>query len=315
MERNFKEGKTRILFTVKTLEIGIDIGDVKRVIHWSIPFSLNDFVQREGRAGRREGMYESIIFITSSKEEILRKWLGTIRDPVKLGNYLSRPYINVNSELMRRLLTDLRMDIRRGKAIPKEVSVYELKWPVSFYSQDKRRFKLVLQESGRSVGREVRVEDVIFRYLPGMIRYMRGSYYIVDDGMDSRQKIIPIRRLENALGNIWGGHVTNPAFALNQSYVEQGRIFTVADVATSTNIIRQEVLFGSRGDNLRFIIVQETPISTKLIRKDWKEKEIRIYDEKTGKIMYKRIKIPVFKLCGEKLLDPAQKGSHDQDYN
>ncbi|NON61275.1 DEAD/DEAH box helicase [Acidianus sp. RZ1] len=52
IEKNLREGKTNIVFTVRTLQQGIDIGIAKRVIHLGIPKLVKDFLQREGRKGR-----------------------------------------------------------------------------------------------------------------------------------------------------------------------------------------------------------------------------------------------------------------------
>lgn len=43
-----------IMVATKTLEVGIDIGDVTTVINSSAPFTTNEYVQRVGRAGRKK---------------------------------------------------------------------------------------------------------------------------------------------------------------------------------------------------------------------------------------------------------------------
>lgn len=43
-----------IMVATKTLEVGIDIGDVTTVINSSAPFTINEYVQRVGRGGRRK---------------------------------------------------------------------------------------------------------------------------------------------------------------------------------------------------------------------------------------------------------------------
>lgn len=63
IEEDLRQGKINEVFTVKTLQQGIDIGYAKRIIHVGFPISVKDFLQREGRKGRREsiGFTESII--------------------------------------------------------------------------------------------------------------------------------------------------------------------------------------------------------------------------------------------------------------
>ncbi|MDD4781902.1 MAG: DEAD/DEAH box helicase [Tissierellia bacterium] len=43
-----------IMVATKTLEVGIDIGDVTTIINSSAPFTTNEYVQRVGRAGRKK---------------------------------------------------------------------------------------------------------------------------------------------------------------------------------------------------------------------------------------------------------------------
>lgn len=43
-----------VMVATKTLEVGIDIGDVTTVINSSAPFTTNEYVQRVGRAGRKK---------------------------------------------------------------------------------------------------------------------------------------------------------------------------------------------------------------------------------------------------------------------
>jgi len=119
IERKFKEGETRILITVKTLEIGIDIGDVMRVVHWGLPPSLNDIIQREGRTGRRPGEYESLIIIRTAYDENLTekylKLLNDISEKRSLQNilkYTHTPTINLNASVMRWLDYNIKHSAR-----------------------------------------------------------------------------------------------------------------------------------------------------------------------------------------------------------
>ena len=77
---DFRAGKVPVIVTVKTLQQGIDIGSVQRIVHVGLPTRQTDFWQREGRMGRREKIKscESIIipspkvafdmFVVSNKE-------------------------------------------------------------------------------------------------------------------------------------------------------------------------------------------------------------------------------------------------------
>jgi len=79
-EEDFREGKIPVMVTVKTLQQGIDIGSVQRIVHVGLPTRQTDFWQRQGRMGRREKIEfcESIVlpaprvafdmFVVSKKE-------------------------------------------------------------------------------------------------------------------------------------------------------------------------------------------------------------------------------------------------------
>jgi superfamily II DNA/RNA helicase len=62
-EDGFKKGHVKVIITAKTLQQGIDIGTVQRVVHVGLPDRQSDFWQRQGRMGRREHikLCESIV--------------------------------------------------------------------------------------------------------------------------------------------------------------------------------------------------------------------------------------------------------------
>ncbi|MEM2262032.1 MAG: helicase-related protein [Ignisphaera sp.] len=84
--RDFMLGRCKVIITVKTLEVGIDIGDASRVIHIGLSPSLNDFMQREGRSGRRGQECESIIILRDSGEaKRFNKWIKELGyEPIRL---------------------------------------------------------------------------------------------------------------------------------------------------------------------------------------------------------------------------------------
>ncbi len=55
-EKALKEGKVRAVICTKTLELGIDVGDVKRVILFRPPSTVFSLVQRLGRSGHRHNV-------------------------------------------------------------------------------------------------------------------------------------------------------------------------------------------------------------------------------------------------------------------
>ena len=54
-ERAFAEAKDTVIVATSTLELGVDIGDLDRVIQIDAPRTVSSFLQRLGRTGRRPG--------------------------------------------------------------------------------------------------------------------------------------------------------------------------------------------------------------------------------------------------------------------
>ncbi|MBY9079296.1 DEAD/DEAH box helicase [Paenibacillus sp. HN-1] len=52
-----------------TLELGIDLGELERVVQLGAPYSCASFVQRLGRSGRREGAAAEMMFVTPEEED------------------------------------------------------------------------------------------------------------------------------------------------------------------------------------------------------------------------------------------------------
>ena len=55
-----------------TLELGLDVGDVDKVFQLGAPATVSAFLQRFGRAGRREGSVAHMVFVTDREESFLR---------------------------------------------------------------------------------------------------------------------------------------------------------------------------------------------------------------------------------------------------
>jgi len=52
-----------------TLELGIDLGELERVVQLGAPYSASSFVQRLGRSGRREDMASEMLFVCPEDED------------------------------------------------------------------------------------------------------------------------------------------------------------------------------------------------------------------------------------------------------
>lgn len=59
------------IVATSTLELGLDVGDLDRVVQIGAPPSVASFLQRMGRTGRRSGATRNCLFLTTTDEELL----------------------------------------------------------------------------------------------------------------------------------------------------------------------------------------------------------------------------------------------------
>ncbi len=70
-ETAFGEEKDCVIVATSTLELGIDVGDLDRVIQIDSPSTVSSFLQRMGRSGRRSGSLRSCLFLTTNQEAFM----------------------------------------------------------------------------------------------------------------------------------------------------------------------------------------------------------------------------------------------------
>jgi ATP-dependent Lhr-like helicase len=71
-ERSFAQGGAGAIVATSALELGIDIGDLDRVVQIDAPYSVASFLQRMGRTGRREGQRSNCLFLATSEAGLVR---------------------------------------------------------------------------------------------------------------------------------------------------------------------------------------------------------------------------------------------------
>lgn len=64
-EAAFAEARDCVIVATSTLELGIDVGDLDRVIQIDSPTTVASFLQRLGRTGRRPGSTRNMLFLTT----------------------------------------------------------------------------------------------------------------------------------------------------------------------------------------------------------------------------------------------------------
>ncbi|ODA74664.1 DEAD/DEAH box helicase [Streptomyces sp. AVP053U2] len=71
-EQAFAEARDCVIVSTSTLELGIDVGDLDRVIQIDSPASVASFLQRLGRTGRRADTVRNCLFLTTRKDSLLQ---------------------------------------------------------------------------------------------------------------------------------------------------------------------------------------------------------------------------------------------------
>ena len=71
-EEAFSQAQDCVIVATSTLELGIDVGDLDRVIQIDAPWTVASFLQRLGRTGRRAGTTRNCLFLATSEHALLR---------------------------------------------------------------------------------------------------------------------------------------------------------------------------------------------------------------------------------------------------
>ncbi|WP_240905703.1 DEAD/DEAH box helicase [Thiorhodococcus mannitoliphagus] len=70
-EAAFSQGQDCVIVATSTLELGIDVGDLDRMIQIDAPSRVSSFLQRIGRTGRRTGTPRNCLFLITKEEAFL----------------------------------------------------------------------------------------------------------------------------------------------------------------------------------------------------------------------------------------------------
>ena len=71
-EEAFASASDCVIVATSTLELGIDVGDLNRVIQIDAPMSVASFLQRLGRTGRRDGATAHCLFLATTPDSFVR---------------------------------------------------------------------------------------------------------------------------------------------------------------------------------------------------------------------------------------------------
>lgn len=92
-EAAFGEEKDCVIVATSTLELGIDVGDLDKVIQIDSPSTVSSFLQRMGRTGRRSGSMRNCLFLTTNQDAFMlalgvthlwsQAWVEAARPPAE----------------------------------------------------------------------------------------------------------------------------------------------------------------------------------------------------------------------------------------
>ena len=71
-EQAFQDARDCVIVATSTLELGIDVGDLDRVIQIDAPTKVASFLQRLGRTGRRAGTSRNCLFLATNPHSLVR---------------------------------------------------------------------------------------------------------------------------------------------------------------------------------------------------------------------------------------------------
>lgn len=108
-EQAFASRQNCVIVATSSLELGLDVGDLDRVIQIDAPPTVSSFLQRMGRTGRRDGATPNCLWLATTDEGLLRAaallglWQDGFVEPVSPPE---KPYHILAQQLMALILQE-----------------------------------------------------------------------------------------------------------------------------------------------------------------------------------------------------------------
>jgi superfamily II DNA/RNA helicase len=150
----FRNGTYNILLSTDLAARGLDIPEIKFIIHYHLPAHRHEFVHRNGRTAR---MHEDgTAYILKWKDEPLPSWV----DPAPVENITKSPPLN-KSKWATLFISGGRTDkiskgdivgllIHKGKLSSNEIGNIELKHDCAFVAIDKTKINYIINDLNNS---------------------------------------------------------------------------------------------------------------------------------------------------------------------
>lgn len=88
-EQDLREGRLRLLCATSSMELGIDVGDVERVLQVGCPRTISSTMQRLGRAGHNPGRVSEMLMYPRTASETV--YCGMTAQVARLGGVEQGP--------------------------------------------------------------------------------------------------------------------------------------------------------------------------------------------------------------------------------
>lgn len=108
-EEAFSQRQNCVIVSTSSLELGLDVGDLDKVIQIDAPGTVSSFMQRMGRTGRRSNTIRNCLFLATNDEGLMRAaalidlWTSGYVEPVKAP---PAPYHILAQQLMALILQE-----------------------------------------------------------------------------------------------------------------------------------------------------------------------------------------------------------------